>query len=108
RLMRFLCSGVIRRTMGVGTSVLDFGQIMDEGKILLVNLGLSDTVSEEQRRLIGTLLISEMFEAAMRRPTGSRPHYLYIDEAGLFVTPELGKALDQCRKKGLHVTLAVQ
>ncbi len=108
RLMRFLCSGIIRRTMGVGTSVLDFPAIMNEGKILLVNLGLGDSLSEEQQRLIGTLIISEEYEAAMRRPTGSRPHYLYIDEAGLFMTRELGKGFDQCRKKGLHITIAVQ
>src|SRR5205823_3920087 len=80
----------------------------NEGKIVLVNLGLSGFVSEEQQRLIGILLINQLFEEAMQRPTGSRPFYLYADEAGLFVTPEIGQAFEQCRKKGLHLNLAFQ
>jgi len=94
--------------MGLGTSEIDCEAIIEGRKILLVNLGLSGCLAEEQQRLIGTLLINEFFETAMRRPTGAAPHYLYIDEAGLFITPELAKALDQCRKKGLHITAGVQ
>jgi hypothetical protein len=42
------------------------------------------------------------------RPSGARPLYLYIDEAANFVMPELASALEQCRQKGLHFTLAFQ
>ena len=108
RLMRFLCSDVVRRTMGLGTSAIDPEAIMEGGQNFLANLAPGPFQSREQARLWGTLWVTEFVEAASRRPTGSRPFYLYIDEAELFVIPEIGEALDQCRKKGLHLTLAFQ
>ena len=62
----------------------------------------------EQARLIGSLLITEFYEAAITCPSGAKPHYLFVDEAAQFVTPELGLALEQCRQKGLHLSLAFQ
>ena len=108
RLMRFLSSTTIRRTMGSSQNALDFRQIMDEGKIVLVNLQPSEWLSTEQQRLFGTLLLTEFFEASLQRPTGAKPFYLYVDEAARFVTSEMGEAFEQCRQKGLHMTLAFQ
>ena len=108
RLMRFLSSSTMRRIMGVGTNAIDFATIMDKGKIQLVNLQPSEHLSSEQARLIGTLLVTEFFETALTRETGAKPLYLYIDEAAKFVTPELGDIVEQCRQKGLHMTLAFQ
>ena len=108
RLMRFLSSGHLGRIFGVGTNALDFQKIMDDGKILLVNLKPSKFLSHEQARLIGTLLINEMYETALTRKSGSRPFYCYVDEAAQYVTVELAEALEQCRQKGLHFTLAFQ
>lgn len=108
RLMRFLTSETLRRTMGPGSSALDFSSIVEQGKILLVNLRPSNHLSVEQQRLIGTLIIDELYETAITRKSGAKPYYLYVDEAAQFVTPELGMALEQCRQKGLHFTLAFQ
>jgi len=108
RLMRFLTSTTIRRTMGTGANALDFRTIMDDGELLLVNLQPSDWLSLEQQRLFGTLLLTEFFETALTRPTGARPYYLWVDEAARFVTPELGMAFETCRQKGLHLVLAFQ
>jgi len=108
RLMRFLCSRTIRNMMGIGSNGLDFAKAMDEGHIVLVNLKPSRYLSLEQQRLIGTLFLTEFYETALMRKGGSRPFYLYIDEAARFVVPELGEALEQCRQKGLHFFLAFQ
>lgn len=108
RLMRFSSDDPVGQMMGVGTNALDIPKLMDEGGVVLVNLGLSDYLPDTQRRLMGCMLVTELFEHAMRRPKGARPVYLTIDEAGSFVIPEIGKSLDYCRQKGLHMTLSFQ
>ncbi|PWU11997.1 MAG: hypothetical protein C5B51_01590 [Terriglobia bacterium] len=108
RLMRFLVSGTIRRIMGIGQNALDFAELLDKGQALLCNLAISKHLSREQRRLIGTLFLNEYFETALERKSGSRPHYLYVDEAAEFVTPQMGEALETCRQKGLHFILSFQ
>lgn len=108
RLMRFLCSRTMRTMMGTGINGLDFGSAMDEGHIVLVNLAPSRHFSREQQRLVGTLILTEFYETALTRQSGSRPFYFFIDEAARFVAPELGEALEQCRQKGLHFSLAFQ
>ena len=108
RLMRFLCSRTMRTMMGTGLNGLDFAKAMDEGHIVLVNLAPSRHFSREQQRLVGTLLLTEFYETALTRESGSRPFYFYVDEAARFVVPELGEALEQCRQKGLHFSLAFQ
>lgn len=108
RLMRFASQDSIGRTMGAGGNAIDCAGMMDRGEILLANLAMGMNLSEPQQRLAGVMLVNEFYEAAMRRPSGATPFFLVIDEAGLFVTPELGKSLDYCRQKGLHLTLAFQ
>jgi hypothetical protein len=69
---------------------------------------VSNHLSKEQRKLIGTLLLNEFFEVALMRQSGSRPFNLYVDEAAEFVTPEMGEALETCRQKGLDLNLSFQ
>ncbi len=108
RLLRFLSSSHLCRIFGTGRTALDFRSIMDESKIVLVNLKSSDYLSPEQRRLFGTFLINEFYETALTRPSGAKPFYLYLDEAGQYLSSEIGEALEQTIQKGLHFTLAVQ
>jgi hypothetical protein len=113
KLFRFLCSDQIQRFMGLTEPVLDLGKIMDEGKILLVNLADSDELSRDNSRLFGALLVNEFFQQAKRRKRDQwgnppKPFHLYIDEFQNFVTPDIGYILDQTRKFGLHVILAHQ
>lgn len=107
RLMRFLTSDTLRRILGTGKNALDLSGVI-EGKNLLVDLQPSPFLSYEQGRLIGTMILTEEYEIALQRPTGARPHYVYVDEAHRYVTPELALALEQTRQKGLHYTLATQ
>ena len=99
--------------MGLPGRTLDLNEIMDEGKILLVNLEGSDQLHEEQARVFGALLVNQFFEAARRRRQDARghdpkPYYLYIDEFQNFVGLDIAAMLDQVRKRGLYLTLAHQ
>lgn len=109
-LFRFLEPPQIRRVMGLHTNSIDLKDIIDNGKILLVNLQPKDWLGEDNARLIGTLLLSEIWEVARRRkqaPGGRSPSRfsLIIDEFQLFLTPDIPKMLDQSAKYGLHLFL---
>lgn len=112
RLFRLLSSPTLARFMGLPERTLDLRQIMDEGKVLLVNLAPSDQLSSENARVFGALLVNEFFENALRR-RGLRdkdpdPYYLYIDEFQNFVSLDLTEMLDQVRKFGLFLVMAHQ
>lgn len=114
RLMRFVGSKSVRRFMGLRDNNLDLTQIMDEGKILLVNLGSSDYLDREAARVFASLLLNEFFETAMRRATQAperekpRTFALYLDEFQEYITDDVAAMLDQVRKGGLHMVLAHQ
>jgi TraM recognition site of TraD and TraG len=113
RLFRFLTSPALRRFMGLPDRTLDLKAIMDDGKVVLVNLVPSDELSEENARVFGALLVNEFFECARRRQKDSRggdprPYYLYMDEFQNFVSLDIADMLDQVRKFGLFAVLAHQ
>jgi hypothetical protein len=92
RLFRFLTSPTLMRFMGLPDRTLDLKTIMDEGKVLLVNLKPSDVLSDENASVFGALLVNEFFECAKRRPRDSRgrdpkPYYLYVDRIPEFCQP---------------------
>lgn len=113
RLFRFLTSPALTRFMGLPDRTLDLKAVMDEGKVLLVNLAPSDDLSEENARVFGALLINEFFECARRRQKDAlgrdpKPYYLYMDEFQNFVSLDIADMLDQVRKFGLFTILAHQ
>ena len=108
RLLEFLASPVTRTITGQRERVVDFRSLMDEGAIVLVNLASGGRLSDDNARLLGTLLVNDLFLKARSRPKGSRPFYLYIDECGQFVNDDIGRILDEARKFGLHLVLAHQ
>jgi len=100
----------IRRIVGQDLPGIDVQQIMDEGKILIVDLSIGGTgVTESGAQLLGALLVQEFRAATMRRaPDVSRPFYLLIDEFADFVSSDVMKVFDRARKYGLRVILAHQ
>lgn len=108
RLMEFLAAERIRLIIGQKERTLDFRKIMDEGYIVLVNLAGGRSISHDNARLLGTLIVNDLFLQATERPKGSRPFYLYIDECGLFINEDIARILDEGRKFGLHLVLAHQ
>lgn len=110
RLFRFLAPQQLRRIMCLNVNNLNLQQIVDRGDILLVNLQPSENLTEENARVIGTLLLNELWEIGMRRkqtPAGKPPSsfYIIIDEFQKFLTPDIPDMLDQAAKYGLHLML---
>ena len=111
RLRKFLRNEAIRNVIGQKTKTLDLHAIMNEGKILLVNLNGKQCISYENTKLLGIMIVNEFFRVAkLRDPRDSklRPFYLYIDEFANFITRDIARALEECRKFKLFLILAHQ
>lgn len=110
-LFRFLEPLQVRRVMGLNRNNIDLVDVMENGKILLVNLQpKDDRLSEENARLIGTLLLSQIWETAQKRqqgPGGRAPSAfpVIIDEFQRFLTPDVPEMLDEAAKYGIHLFL---
>ncbi len=107
RLTEFLHSPTIERIVGQRVSTLDFSALMDAGAIVLVNLG-GTQLSPLSARLLGSLLVNDLFQKAIRRPEGSRPFRIYLDEAHAYLNNDIQRILNEGRKFGLHLILAHQ
>lgn len=85
--------------------------LMDEGRVLLVNLS-KGLVGEESSALLGGLLVSTLGLAALSRadvaPAERRPFFLYVDEFQTFTTLSSVSLMAELRKYGLGLTLAHQ
>lgn len=112
RLFRLLTSKTLGRFLNASGNGLDLAEIIDSGKVLLVNLAPSDHLSAENARVFGALLVNEFFEVARRRIPKYRqqlkPYYIYLDEFQTFVSLDIVKMLDQVRKFKLFTVLAHQ
>lgn len=111
RLTEFLSSPAVRLMIGQRHSALDFRAVMDAGDIVLVNLGSRATFSYENARVVGSLIINDLFLTALGRDmrvAKRKPFTLYIDEAHDFLSNDVERILDQTRKFGLHAVLAHQ
>lgn len=101
----------MRNIIGQKESVLDFRKIMDEKKILLVNLA-KGKIGEDNCALLGALLVTKIQLAAMGRadmPEHQRhSFYLYVDEVHNFLTQSFAGILSEARKYGLSLTIAHQ
>ncbi len=114
KISAFTLNPKLRLILGERGNGLDFRKIMDEGKVLIADLG---RVDGETRRLLGSLIVTGFEQAALSRKDqpkeARRPFYLYVDEFQDFVANEgsaltLSHILSEARKFGLHLTLAHQ
>lgn len=108
RIMEFLAATRIRNILGQRERALDCRRIMDEKFVLLVNLSSGRRVSRDNARLLGTLLVNDLFLTATERPPNSSPFQLYVDECGLFVNDDIAHIAAEARKFGLHLVLSHQ
>ena len=108
---QFISSPLIRNIIGQVTSSIDMRKIMDEKKILIVNLS-KGRVGEDSSRLLGALLITKLQLAAMSRvdiPEEKRSDfYLYVDEFQNFATQSFISVLSEARKYRLALILGHQ
>jgi len=108
---QFIASPLIRNIVGQKKSSFDLRKIMDERKILLVNLS-KGKLGEENSMLLGGLLITKFQLTAMSRidiPEEQRADfYLYIDEFQNFATESFINILSEARKYRLNLIIAHQ
>ena len=108
---QFISNPLIRNIIGQAKSSINLREIMDEKKILLVNLSIG-MIGETSAQLLGGLFIGNIFLKAMERvslPEEKRQDfYLYIDEFQNFSTESFINILSESRKFGLNLILANQ
>jgi len=107
----FTANPLVRNIIGQPKSSFNIRTIMDQRKILVVNLSRG-LVGEDNAALLGALLVTKMQLAAMSRadiPAAERePFYLYVDEFQNFATDSFATILSEARKYGLNLTVANQ
>lgn len=107
----FLADPVLTRIVTQEKSSFKFRQVMDDGKVLLVNLAKGQ-VGEGTASLLGSMLVSRMSLAAMNRAeipeANRRPFFIYLDEFHSFHTLSLNTLLSESRKYGVGLILANQ
>lgn len=89
-------------------SGIDFTKIIADGWVILVNLYPTQNFTIENTQLLGVLIISQIIQAIdnLNSWGWKGVHYLYIDEAGRFATPQIDTVLSYKRKSGLRLMLA--
>lgn len=108
----FTANPIIRNIIGQPRSSFDVRKIMDEGKILVVNLS-KGLIGEDNAGILGSFLVTKIQLAAMSRSdipdvSKRRPFYLYVDEFQNFATDSFSVILSEARKYGLNLTVANQ
>lgn len=107
----FTANPIVRNIIGQPKSSFNVRQIMDERKILIVNLSRG-LIGEDNADLLGALLVTKIQLGAMSRadmPADQRaPFYLYVDEFQNFATDSFATILSEARKYGLNLTVANQ
>lgn len=108
---QFLSSPIIRHIVGQAKSTIDMRTVMDEGKILIVNLS-KGRIGEDAMRLLGGMVVTKIQLAAMGRVDVSeeerKDFYLYVDEFQNFATESFANILSEARKYHLNLILAHQ
>ncbi|OGI73747.1 hypothetical protein A3D42_00845 [Candidatus Nomurabacteria bacterium RIFCSPHIGHO2_02_FULL_41_18] len=108
---QFLSTSIIRNVVGQSKSTINIFDMMNEGKIFLVNVS-KGRIGEDNSALLGGMIITKIQLAAMERvriPENERKDfYLYVDEFQNFVTDAFAGILSEARKYRLNLTIAHQ
>lgn len=109
---RFVTNKMIRNIIGQSDSAFQFRKVMDEGKILLINLS-KGKIGEENAQFLGLVLVPKILVAAMSRQDivdkdKRRDFFLYVDEFQNFATPDFAQILSEARKYRLNLIVANQ
>ena len=108
---QFLTSPMLRNIVGQKENTFDLRKLMDEGKILVVNLS-KGKLGEDNSALLGAMMVTKIMLAALSRadmPESERKSfYLYVDEFHNFLTLSFANILTESRKYNLNLILAHQ
>jgi hypothetical protein len=111
KIGQFFSIGLIRNILGQEKSTINIRSIMDEGKILLINLS-KGRLGDDNSAILGSLMITRIQLAAMSRvdmpENERRDFYMYVDEFQNFITDTFAVILSEARKYRLSLILAHQ
>ncbi len=107
----FMNNALMRNIIGQRKSAFNFDQILDQGKILLVDLS-KGKIGEINAQMLGLIFVSKLQAAVLKRaniaPEKRYPFYLYVDEFQNLITDTFASLLSESRKYGLGVHLTNQ
>jgi energy-coupling factor transporter ATP-binding protein EcfA2 len=114
KIGQFTANPIIRNIVGQPKSTFDIREIMDNKKILVMNLS-KGLMGEQNAELIGGMLITKLYLAAMSRADQGEagihalpPLYFYVDEFQSFANESFADILSEARKYKLSLTIAHQ
>lgn len=111
---QFVANPLVRNIIGQPKSSFDLRKMMDEQKIIIINLS-KGRVGEQNANLLGSMLITKIYLSAMSRADVSESNlknlpnfYLYVDEFQSFANESFADILSEARKYKLNLTIAHQ
>jgi len=111
KIGQLLTSTALRNIVGQTSSTIDLRYVMDNKRILLINLA-KGRMGEDKANLLGSVLVTKLYLAALERqnmPEDARKDfYLYVDEFQNFSTDVFPSILSEARKYRLNLILAHQ
>jgi len=114
KIGQFTANPLIRNIVGQTKSSFDIRKIMDDRKILIINLS-KGMVGETNANLLGSMMITKIYLGAMSRADVHEKHmknlpnfYLYVDEFQSFANESFADILSEARKYKLNLTIAHQ
>ncbi len=107
----FMANDFMRPIIAQEKSAFNFRDVMDNKKILLINLS-KGRLGELNSNMIGLIMVGKILMAALSRVSSYGqelpPFYLYIDEFQNVTTNSISQILSEARKYGLSLTVAHQ
>lgn len=114
KIGQFTTNPIIRNLIGQSKSTFNLRELMDNRKIIIVNLS-KGRIGEQNAQLIGSMLVTKIYLAAMGRADLKREEiealpnfYLYVDEFQSFSNDSFADILSEARKYKLNLTIAHQ
>jgi hypothetical protein len=111
KIVSFIKNSLIRNIIGQTKSAFNFREVMDNEKILLINLS-KGAIGELNAQLLGMIIVSKIYNAAMSRTDQEaddrKDFYLYVDEFQNFITDTFADILSEARKYKLCLIMAHQ
>ena len=108
---QFLSTAIVRNIVGQTKSTIDLREIMDNRKVLIMNLS-KGRIGEDNSALLGAMMITKLQVAAMSRVDVPEPEredfFLYVDEFQNFATMSFKDILSEARKYRLSLIMAHQ
>lgn len=111
KLGQFLSDPMLRNIFGQKENKIDIEKLMNEQKILLINLS-KGKIGEENSSFFGSMFLTKIKQAGMARaklePKDREDFYLYVDEFQNIVTDTFENILSEARKYGINLVIAHQ